>query len=360
VVFDPLDNAEDIALVTEAQSLQPTYLSAWFDLNAVDDFARSLTYVEIPTWYAWQATNHSWKRRTRRLQVLGRLYPVDPSQREAWAMRVLLLHSRGCTSAESIRTIFGEVRPTFVEAAKAAGLLDDDQEYIRCLAIDVQGAALRSLLLIIIIHCSPNDPMMLINSAFDRLTVDFIGNPEHRNVQLFDYIGSLVDVPFDNLLLEPPSQYQRTRSVNQFLENFVSSPILQAGTLNVQQQLAHDSVLNSIDSGAGLIFALLAPAGTGKTFLINAILATARQHGKRVVASASSGLAASLLGHSRTAHSTFKIPVHVDEECTCRPSAAYKQWLKTIDCFIWDEISMAHRWAIDAVDRLLQDLRGCR
>jgi ABC-type Mn2+/Zn2+ transport system ATPase subunit len=145
-----------------------------------------------------------------------------------------------------------------------------------------------------------------------------------------------------------------------FLESFVSSPNVQSGVLNEEQQICHDAIWHSVETASGSLFALLAPAGTGKTFLINAILSTARQHGRRVVASATSGLAASLIGYSRTAHTTFKIPVNVDEDSFCKSTAGYKQWLQSIDCFIWDEISMAHRWAIDAVDRSLQDIRQNR
>jgi hypothetical protein len=359
VVFDPEADPEQIADDTEEQIARPTHLSAWFALNAVDDYARTLLYVDIPTHYTWSQSDMKWTRRKQRIKVLGRLYPVDPSAREMWALRVLLLHSRGCTNAESIRTIHGELRPSFWEAAKAAGLMDDDLEYVQCLASPhISGYALRSLLLIIILHCSPSDPMALIAGAFDRLTDDFMGSAVEKNVLLFRFICSRVDVPVLSLGLEPPLEMVHDRRADQlFLESFVSAPILQTGVLNEHQQVAHDAILRSIEEGSGTIFSLLAPAGTGKTFLINSILSTAHQRGLRVVPCATSGLAASLLGHARTAHSTFKIPVNVDEESVCRTTANYKLWMNSVDCWIWDEVSMAHRWAIDAVDRTLRDVR---
>jgi hypothetical protein len=358
VVFDPETELDQIELATESQIARQTHITAWFALNAVDEFARTLLYVEIPTHYVWLTPDNQWKRRKNRSKVLGRIYPVDPSQRELWAMRVLLLHSRGCTSEEGIRTIHGELRTNYFEAAKAAGLLDDDQEYVQCLASpNLSGYALRSLLLIILQHCSPNDPMMLIEAAFARLTDDFVGSQADKNVLLFRCIASRVDVPLQSLGLEPPEELMQDRNMEQqFLESFVSAPVMQSGNLNEQQQRAADAVLHSVTAGTGTVFALLAPAGTGKTFLINSILSTAQQRGLRVVPCASSGLAAALLGHARTAHSTFKIPVHVDEVSVCRTTASYKQWLISIQCWIWDEISMAHRWAIDAVDRLLRDV----
>ena len=52
-----------------------------------------------------------------------------------------------------------------------------------------------------------------------------------------------------------------------------------------------------------------APGGTGKTFLINLILAKLQSEGKIALATASSGIAATLLTGGRTLHSTFKIPL---------------------------------------------------
>ena len=73
-----------------------------------------------------------------------------------------------------------------------------------------------------------------------------------------------------------------------------------------------------------------AAAGTGKTYILNLILATVRQFGHIAVATASTGIAAILLIGGTTAHSRFAIPINgLDEveaifihaqdcECTCR------------------------------------------
>ena len=64
-----------------------------------------------------------------------------------------------------------------------------------------------------------------------------------------------------------------------------------------------------IDNNDGGILLLDAPGGTGKTFLINLILAKLRSEGKIALATASSGIAATLLTGGRTLHSTFKVPL---------------------------------------------------
>ena len=64
-----------------------------------------------------------------------------------------------------------------------------------------------------------------------------------------------------------------------------------------------------IDSDEGGMLFLGAPRRTGKTFLINLILAKLRSEGKIALATASSGITATLLTGGRTLHSTFKIPL---------------------------------------------------
>ena len=60
-----------------------------------------------------------------------------------------------------------------------------------------------------------------------------------------------------------------------------------------------------MDGDEGGMLLLDAPGGTGKT---NLILAKLRSKGKIALATASSGIAATLSG-GRTLHSTFKIPL---------------------------------------------------
>jgi hypothetical protein len=49
--------------------------------------------------------------------------------------------------------------------------------------------------------------------------------------------------------------------------------------------------------------------GTGKTFLYRAVMANLRSRGQIVLATASSGIAATLLPGGRTTHSRFKLTI---------------------------------------------------
>lgn len=363
VNFDPGAPTDEILADADQQQQLQSHLQAWFTLNRSDAFARSLLYVDIPTSYVWK--NRGWHRRKHKYNVLGRLYPVDPASTEAWAMRTLLLHARGCTSEADIRTVYGLVHTSFVAAAQAAGLFEDDREYHRCMSAVIAAPALRCLLLVILTKCHPRNPTDLVGSFFEELTDDYDGDRHAKERRLYAHMVSQVDVPLESLGLDPPQTDQSNTCAHAYLDSFVSAPIdgreTDISQLNAEQRVAHDVILDSMVSMThGEPMTLLAPAGTGKTFLINAILSTSRQRGLRVVPCATSGLAASLLGRARTAHALFKVPVNLVEDSTCRLTQSYKRWLISIDGFIWDEISMAHRWAVDAVDRLLQDIHDVR
>jgi hypothetical protein len=76
-----------------------------------------------------------------------------------------------------------------------------------------------------------------------------------------------------------------------------------SNSLNTEQRVAYDEILAAIDSKEGGLFFVDGLGGTGKTFLYKALLATVRKQGKIAVATATSGVAASIMPGGRTAHS---------------------------------------------------------
>jgi PIF1-like helicase/Helicase len=73
---------------------------------------------------------------------------------------------------------------------------------------------------------------------------------------------------------------------------------------------------------------------------------------------ASSGIASLLLDGGRTAHSRFKIPIPVFENSGCNISknSTLSQVLQQTGIIIWDEVPMQYRFAVEALDRTLQDV----
>ncbi|XP_039602247.1 uncharacterized protein LOC120524463 [Polypterus senegalus] len=128
------------------------------------------------------------------------------------------------------------------------------------------------------------------------------------------------------------------------------------------QKRAYDEILESVHKSHGKIFFLDSPGGTGKTFLINLILAKIRSDGKVAIAVASSGIAATLLEGGKTAHSAFKLPLNLTYNeapvCNVKKGTLLAQVLQDCVIIIWDECTMSHKAAIEALNRTLQDIRN--
>jgi ATP-dependent DNA helicase PIF1 len=116
--------------------------------------------------------------------------------------------------------------------------------------------------------------------------------------------------------------------------------------------------LQCIDSGAGGLFFLNGPGGTGTTFVYQAISHAIRGQGKIVLCVASSGIASILLPGGHTSHSCFNIPLDVDDtsHCSIPKNGLKAELLKQTVAIIWDEVPMQHRYCMEAVDRTLKDV----
>jgi ATP-dependent DNA helicase PIF1 len=79
------------------------------------------------------------------------------------------------------------------------------------------------------------------------------------------------------------------------------------------------------------------------------------------IATATSGIAASIMPGGRTAHSRFKIPIKIDANTMCSFSkqSGTAMLLRRAALIIWDEVGMTKRQAVETLDRTLQDIMGC-
>lgn len=128
--------------------------------------------------------------------------------------------------------------------------------------------------------------------------------------------------------------------------------------LNSAQMLAFTTIRNAISAKQSTVFFVDGPGGTGKTFLYRALLASSRNEGHIILATATSGIAANQLPGGRTAHSRLKIPVKLDSHSYCNFSKQSDmcRLLHHVSEIIWDEAPMANRTAIETVDRTFRDM----
>ncbi|XP_066920592.1 ATP-dependent DNA helicase pif1-like [Clytia hemisphaerica] len=131
--------------------------------------------------------------------------------------------------------------------------------------------------------------------------------------------------------------------------------------LNPQQTNISDTVLNSLavnDIGTSKVFFLDGPGGTEKTFTYNYIIKEARARSFCVATSSWTGIAATLLDGDKTCHNLFKLPVPVNDGCSCnvKPTSKHADFLRSQHIFIFDEASMISKYALEAIDRMLRDI----
>ncbi|CAG9772346.1 unnamed protein product [Ceutorhynchus assimilis] len=104
-----------------------------------------------------------------------------------------------------------------------------------------------------------------------------------------------------------------------------------------------------------------APGGTGRTFLINCLLAKVRLEGI-AVAAASSGIAATLLEGGKTAYAAFKLPLnlnHVETPmCYISKQSNMAKVLQECKLIVWDKSPMSHKSGFEALNNSLKDLRN--
>ena len=135
-------------------------------------------------------------------------------------------------------------------------------------------------------------------------------------------------------------------------------------TLLPEQVTFFNAVMEKITNKTPGILFLNAAGGTGKTHLLNLVLAQIRSEGNIAVAVATSGIAATLLDGGRTAHSSLKIPLEIITQtdgklnCNIDKNSQKGELLRRCKLLVWDEATMAHKKLIEAVNNTLQDIRS--
>ncbi|KAG5560902.1 hypothetical protein RHGRI_004059 [Rhododendron griersonianum] len=270
---------------------------------------------------------------------------------------------------------FGVQYSSFKEASQKRGLLKSDDyisEYLHEAANFHMPNALRRLFATILIFCEPVDVMRLWYIHFESMSEDFVHGQavvfEERvlkTVKSLDFflesMGRSVkdfDLPIVDLTMAEDRLTEKREILDELAVTVPLEDYSAATTLNEEQLAAYDIIMDCINSEQSGIFFIDGPGGTGKTYLYRALLATIRLKHQIAIATATSGVAASLLPGSRTAHSRFKIPINGNESCLCNipKQSGTAELLRRAKLIIWDEAPMAKRWEIEAVDRSLRDV----
>ena len=377
---------EDPQAILERAANEHTMLTEFFEANNVrgpdGDLARRHTYQEFPQVFVWNE-NKIWSPRKQGF-ALGRMYFISPRRGELFYLRTLLAVVRGPTSFRNLRTVNGVEFPTFRESCLARGLLEDDGEWRQCLregSVMHTGSRLRQLFATILLFCNPSRPLALWEEFRDSICDDLahrlrrMGINEPCEEDIYDYGLYLLNGILrqsghslqDFALPMPRHQWDLqlensliTEQLNYNTENERDRARVEGAMLNAEQAEAFQRIFESARDNLGKRFFVNGPGGTGKTFLYRVLCHAARGEAWIVLCVASSGIAALLLIGGRTAHFMFKIPVEgLDDASMCNIAKESNRaaLLRAARLIIWDEITMQHRNAPEALDRTLRDIR---
>ncbi|UYV76088.1 hypothetical protein LAZ67_13002495 [Cordylochernes scorpioides] len=371
-----------------------TTLTAFFSLCQTDSFARTLLYPDVPQYYTWNSSAHEWRRRVqgklvegqpgvKRSDTIGRVYAVHVSNFECFCLRMLLHNIKGPTSFAYLKIVNGSQYETFRETCAALGLLENDNHWVVTMdeAVLCQAPTrVRKLFAILISTCTISNPQQLWITYRDEMASDILhryqlldSSIRYNDLQnnetlcnIEDRVVSICGKKLQELGLGAPRRNVVTNSDilrelaydTAELEDNVASMLPK---LLPEQRRVFDAVLAKINLSQPIIIFLDAPGGTGKTFLLNLLLAMIRKEQNIAIAVASSGIAATLLAGGRTAHSVLKLPLTFAEGqtavCNIRKNSDKASLLRSCKLLVWDECTMAHKIALEALDRTLQDIR---
>ena len=131
------------------------------------------------------------------------------------------------------------------------------------------------------------------------------------------------------------------------------------------QRDVFDTAMKAVENQESLYLYIDSRGGTGKTFVLNAILAAVRildeESGRSVaLATGTTGNAANLLHLGRTFHSRFKAPLSPNENSVLSIDAQSKlaDLIKKAKIIVIDEAPMMHRYLLEAMDRTLRDINN--
>ena len=399
---------ENEQMVTIPEGAQPdqilppvTKLTAYFEKNKHDDLAKNTTYINMPTFFVWvkgtKDVSGHWKRRERgkanecfefTSDAIGRINRIanNARQSELYHLRILLHHRKGPTCYNDLKKVNIEAQEvicdTFREACQKLGLLHDDTEIDKAMkdaSSMAFGDSLRYFFCSLLIFCSPVTPFKFWNDwkielCRDKMVKEGLIEPNRIMVEeVLLYIKERLEkehftmeqfnLPEPEIRVIEAAEEVRMldEETNYNIESLKELVLQKYQILNEGQKLVFKEVMNSVNNNSGKIFCLNAGGGTGKTTTNNLLLAKVRSQSKVALATAVSGIAATLLDNGRTLHSRCKVPIKLKGNSTCimtKRDPTGKLFQKAA-LLIIDEVTMGHKHIFECIDRSLRYIRGC-
>ena len=401
-----------------AQDAHPSMLTAWLefcrsphedDRRPLPPGWRTLTYLQFPRHFIYESRTDRWKaspaRSNRQDPPVGRLPPVSLQQNEEKFYLRLLLTNITCEEVQQL--VSQPVRidqlrgtyDTFKEACVRRGLAADDREWEHALTeareVGMPGEIFQ-LFLFIVAHNSPMDPIQLFeanwHAMYDSRAPQYAVLPSHAqrlsvevavlqrlvvHCEMADaldgvmgqasqsrlptlteeergYLRSMQSIRDEPRLLRAARAYNRSDERAAFEEKRVQ----------IEQQPSQHAALATIrrayEERQGGAFFLDAPAGSGKTFLLQCILNMVRAEGDVVLVASTTGITALELDGGSTLHSLLKAPLKITAESRLNIDyqTALGRLVREAKVMVYEEAATHPCGMLDAIDRAFRHLRG--
>lgn len=321
--------------------------------------------------------------RRSRGEKIARLRAVRPGLGEVFYLRLLLLH-HSARSFQGVRTINGVVYETFQHAARAAGLLEEDNEGQLAMEDAIAEYKLPSQLrfLFVLLITEGSGAVELWDRFKDDLARDYLGNTfaerppaiqKHAHNRALQDIQHLlnehnkttvsfglpeVDIPSLEVAADLNYFSPQTRELNAFADRSVD--VMSADQRSIYHTL-HDDIFGERQADVAHLHFLTGKAGRGKSFIVKALIAKARGTGFVAAVAGTTALSISDIDGGRTAHTLFRLPVVDDDTAVVsriNDGDARADFLREALFIVWDELPMANISAFEAVDALLREVMG--
>nr|XP_047129617.1 ATP-dependent DNA helicase PIF1-like [Hydra vulgaris] len=231
---------------------------------------------------------------------------------------------------------------------------------------------IRQLFSIILTFCEPDDPLNLWNAFKDFMMEYYIHHsmpPIIAEQAALRQIESIINQNGKTLAdFNLPTLDEFLDYVPQNEEEDVQVLIDEANRviplLNDNQRQIADAILSALseqpnnENKQSRLFFMDGPAGCGKTLTYNYLIAETSSRHIITATAAWTGIAATLLKKGCTLHGLFKLPVPILENSTCNvtPNSIHGKFLRQVSLYLQDEASMIPKHALNAIDKLLQDV----
>ena len=380
-----------------------THLTAFFELNQIDSEANVHLYTDILKHYSWDSTKKQYKKRRNNLKrtdtdndaksdCIGRIPVVSLNchNKELYYLRILLYNVPGPKSYDDLKTVnINDEKvmcKTFQDACIKLGLVEDNKEIIKTLeeAASFKFAKqFRHCFFTTVVFAMPSGADELFEKFKNSLCEDYIHDAwkngqcldqpteEMVNKALFDlqklFQSRGLDMHDSKFNLPKPTFIPELESsapkiIQQELDlldsNLTKLAMDDYNMMNQEQKAVFDSVIHAIDTKGG-VFSIDAPGGSGKTFVISAILNFVRGRGQIALAMASTGIAASIISGGGTVHAKLKMKLYLEEEDIISPmvkEGALKELIKQTKLMIIDEMTMVTRKQVNCIERTLREI----